>query len=63
MESESKKPDIILNDKQKHPFELELHSRNLSSTAAKNVTSAQCTNHCLLSLHLAQQGLRRDGAC
>lgn len=41
MEPESKKPDVILNDNQKHPFELELCSRNLSSTAAKNVTTAQ----------------------
>lgn len=41
MEPESKKPDVILNDNQKHPFELELRSRNLSSTAAKNVTTAQ----------------------
>lgn len=39
MEPESKKPDIILNDKQKHSVELELHSRNPSSTAAKNVTT------------------------
>ena len=58
MEAKSNKPDIILNDKQKHFFKLVLSSRSTSSRAAKNVTSAEYENCRLPSLHAAQQGLR-----
>lgn len=54
MEPESNKPDIILNDKQKHFIKLVLSSRNISSTAARNVTSAEYANCRLPSLHAAQ---------
>lgn len=54
MEPESNKSDIILNDKQKHFLKLVLSSRNISSTAARNVTSAEYANCRLPSLHAAQ---------
>lgn len=58
MEAKSNKVVIILNYKHKYFFKLVSSSRNTSSTATRNVTSAEQVKCWPLSLHAAQQGLQ-----